>query len=112
MEFKQLSKRARAIKRSYDEFNRRRRNKRWGVSEYTQGFMGDAGDLVKLIMIDRGFSRSEDSAKETKRKLKHELADCLWSLLAIADELGIDLEQEFSINMDYLEQKLYETSKR
>jgi len=39
-------------------------------------------------------------------RLAHELADCLWSLLALADRYRIDLEHAFAETMDALEQQL------
>lgn len=34
--------------------------------------------------------------------------DCFWSIMVIAQELDIDLEKEFLINLEYLQQKLSE----
>lgn len=39
-------------------------------------------------------------------KLKHELSDCLWSILVIADYYDIDLENQFSKSMDELETRV------
>ena len=102
MEFVQIIKRARKIKRDYSTLNKSKGNRQWGVAEYTQGFVGDVGDLVKLVMMKNGF-RGE---KDVDEKLAHELADCLWSVIVIADELGIDLEKEFVKTMDGLEERL------
>ncbi|MEZ6330670.1 MAG: MazG nucleotide pyrophosphohydrolase domain-containing protein [Candidatus Saccharimonadales bacterium] len=66
------------------------------------GFVGDVGDLSKLIMAKNNL-RSKDNVDEA---LAHELSDCLWSLLVLADKLGIDLDQAFIKTMDSLEQKL------
>ena len=67
-----------------------------------QGLMGDVGDLVKLVMAHNGL-RSIDDADE---KIKHELADCLWSVMVLADELGVDLAVEFVKTMDALENRI------
>ena len=95
---KPLSKKANEVKEKYSKLNK----KRWSVAEYAQGLIGDVGDLVKLIMAKKGFRKIED----VDQKLAHELADCLWSVLVIADELGINLEKEFIKNMDKLNKKL------
>lgn len=100
MELKELIKKAKEIKERYASLNK----KQWGVAEYTQGFVGDVGDLMKLIMTKEGFREIEN----IDEKLKHELSDCLWSILIIADELGIDLETEFMKNMDKLKKRLGE----
>lgn len=39
-------------------------------------------------------------------KLGHELADCLWSILVIADKYDINLENEFLKTMDDLEKRI------
>lgn len=40
------------------------------------------------------------------QEVAHELADCLWSVLVIADELKIDLEPEFLHSMEDLKLKI------
>jgi NTP pyrophosphatase (non-canonical NTP hydrolase) len=90
------------IKELYAKKNKADGNKAWGVAEFTQGFVGDAGDLVKLIMAKEGY-RHKDNIDE---KIAHELADCLWSILIIANELNIDLEEAFEKTMKELKEKL------
>ncbi|MBX4189857.1 nucleotide pyrophosphohydrolase [Candidatus Parcubacteria bacterium] len=107
MEFKALLKKARSIKGAYEEFNRRSRKPNWTITEYVEGLVGDVGDLAKLTAAWR-----RKKLKADYKKICHELADCSWSLMAIADELEINLEHEVLINLDYLEQKLYEASKK
>jgi NTP pyrophosphatase (non-canonical NTP hydrolase) len=72
-----------------------------------QRFVGDVGDLAKLIMASRG-NRALDNVDA---KLGHEIADCLWSLIVIAQELGIDLEGEFLKTMDDLDTVLDEATR-
>ena len=50
MEFKEIIKRAKEIQKAYKLFNEKSGHKPWSVAEYTQGFMGDVGDLAKLVM--------------------------------------------------------------
>lgn len=106
MQFQDIIKRARTIKKAYNELNRREGNQVWSVSEYVEGFVGDVGDLMKLIMAKKGFRFSEE--ENVSAALKHELADCLWSVLVIADELGINLEKELAATMNKLENKITE----
>lgn len=42
-------------------------------------------------------------------KLKHELADCLWSIMALANAYGIDIEKAFTHTMNELEERLTKT---
>lgn len=41
---------------------------------------------------------------DAEQKLAHELSDCLWSVIVLANAHGIDLEQTFLHTMDDLEQ--------
>ena len=54
-----------------------------------QGLVGDIGDLTKLIMAKEELR----SIAGVDVKLKHEVVDCLWSILVIADEMNIDIEK-------------------
>ncbi len=102
MEFKDIIKRAQEIQKKYRIFNKKNEYKVWGVSEYVQGFAGDTGDLIKLVMAKENFRHSDNIDK----KLAHELSDCLWSVIIISKELGIDLEKEFLATMDTLDKKI------
>lgn len=97
-----LLKRAQEIRVKYDELNARDGRQKWDVSDYTAGHVGDVGDLVKLVMAKEGKRRGDD----VDAKLRHELSDCLWSLLIIADHYGIDLEQSFFETMNELDERL------
>lgn len=99
MEFKQLIERAREIKKVNAELTQREGGKTWGLAERTQGFVGDVGDLAKLVMAKNGYRKYEDLDK----RLGHELADCLWSVIIIADEAGINLEEAFFEGMKEIE---------
>jgi len=102
MEFKEIIKRAKEIQIGYRTLNEKSGRNEWGTSEYTQGLVGDVGDLMKLVMAKSNLRPGEDIDK----KLGHELSDCLWSVIVISQELGIDLEKEFMSTMDELEKKI------
>lgn len=91
-----------SVKQAYEDKNKQAGRKAWDVSDYTAGFVGDMGDLSKLVMAKQGLRTVAD----VDEKLAHELSDCLWSVLVIADELGIDLEAEFKKNMLALHQRV------
>lgn len=63
--------------------------------------VGDVGDLSKLIMA----KNNQRNIPDLDAKLAHELADCLWSTIALADELNIDLEGAFVETMNALKVK-------
>lgn len=98
----QPQKRAQKIREKYDELNAKDGHKKWDGVDYTASFVGDVGDLMKLVMAKDGKRRGDD----VDAKLQHELGDCLWSLLVIANHYNIDLEKAFNGTMDELEDRL------
>ena len=102
MEFSQLSERALEIRKHYEAFEEKKFGRSWNLEEITLGFMGDVGDLAKLILAHEGVRAIPD----LKAKLEHELADCLWSLMVVAAKCEIDLEKVFLSTMDDLERSL------
>ena len=102
MEFAALSRRAMEIRQQYAALEQQRYGRSWSREEVALGFVGDVGDLVKLVMAQEGVRGIDDSAA----KLAHELADCLWSVCVLAELYGIDLEQAFVRTMDELEQQI------
>ena len=77
---------------------RKKCGREWTRNEIAQGFVGDVGDLMKLVMAKEGIREADD----VNRKLAHELSDCLWSVLVLAEEYEVDLEQSFLKTMDEL----------
>jgi NTP pyrophosphatase (non-canonical NTP hydrolase) len=53
--------------------------------------MGDVGDLAKLVQAKEGIREIAN----VDEKLAHELADCLWCVLVLANKYHIDLEGAF-----------------
>ncbi|MEM7114490.1 MAG: nucleotide pyrophosphohydrolase [Chloroflexota bacterium] len=102
MELKSLQERALVIRQKYGEWERQQYGRSWTTDEIALGFMGDVGDLAKLIMAHKGI-RNIDRAED---KLAHELADCLWAIIVLADACNVDLEQAFLQTMTELEQSL------
>lgn len=82
----------------YEELAIKLHGRAWTTEELTLGFVGDVGDLAKLIQANTGI-RDIDGYES---KLGHELSDCLWSVIVLAKKCGIDLEAEFSKNVKEL----------
>ncbi len=97
-----LQKRAQEIRAKYDALNAKEGQVQWDGIDYAAGFAGDVGDLMKLVMAKEGKRRGSD----IDAKLQHELGDCFWSLLVLADHYKIDLEQSFLKTMDELDERL------
>ena len=102
MDFQKLIERAMSIRRLYEEKERKIYGSAWNSEEITLGFVGDVGDLAKLIVAENGKRNNPDS----KNKLEHELADCLWSVVVLANLHGIDLEKAFLKTMDDLQNQI------
>jgi NTP pyrophosphatase (non-canonical NTP hydrolase) len=92
MDLDELRQQALAVARLYDGYNTAAGRQPWGTGDYALGFVGDVGDLAKLVMAAEG---RRDDVGGTREQVGHELADCLWSVLVLADRYGIDLEKAF-----------------
>jgi NTP pyrophosphatase (non-canonical NTP hydrolase) len=103
MELTESLERVRKIKQVYNTLNRIEGYKSWGASEYVQALQGDVGDLAKLVLAQRGYAFAQ---KDVEERIARELADCLWSVLVLADELDVDINQEFSKMLHRLEDKI------
>jgi NTP pyrophosphatase (non-canonical NTP hydrolase) len=102
VEFSALVERAQAIRGRYAELERERFGREWTAEELMLGLVKDVGDLAVLVQAKEGVRGAEDIDAE----LAHELADCLWSLLVLAERYGVDLERAFAATMDDLEARL------
>jgi NTP pyrophosphatase (non-canonical NTP hydrolase) len=94
MNFSDLEKSALQLNDLYERLEVKRWGRAWTTQELALGFMGDVGDLAKLIQANAGIRDIDDC----KAKLGHELSDCLWSILVLANKCGIDLQTEFVKN--------------
>lgn len=101
-DLKELMEQAEVIRLQYQELNAKQGKTTWGVRDYAMGFAGDFGDLQKLIMAKENLRDIED----VDAKLAHELADCLWSILVIANYYGLDLEKEFLRTMSHIADRI------
>jgi NTP pyrophosphatase (non-canonical NTP hydrolase) len=98
MKYRELEESALKLNELYEALETKLYGRVWTTQELALGFMGDVGDLAKLVQANAGIRNIDDF----KSKLGHELADCLWSVIVLANKCGIDLEAEFSRNIDEL----------
>lgn len=94
MQFSDLEKSALQLNALYEQLETKRYGRIWTIEELALGFVGDVGDLAKLIQANAGIRNIDDC----KAKLGHELSDCLWSIIVLANKCGIDLEMAFVRN--------------
>ena len=106
MKYRELEESALKLNELYEELEIKLYGRVWTTEELALGFVGDIGDLAKLIQANAGI-RNIDGFKS---KLGHELADCLWSVIVLANKCDVDLEAEFSKNirelMEYVSKEL------
>ncbi|MDE0547682.1 MazG nucleotide pyrophosphohydrolase domain-containing protein [Microbacterium sp. C7(2022)] len=102
MEFQAMQQMARRVAALYGERDVEHFGRAWTAEELVLGLVGDVGDLAKLAQGKAGGRPRSD----LDAALEHELADCLWSLIAIADAFDLDLEKAFVTTMDELSGRL------
>ena len=105
MEFQKIIDRAMHVRGQYEAKEKQQYASAWSSEEVMLGFVGDVGDLAKLVVAENGKRKIENS----KEKLEHELSDCLWSVIVLADLHDVDLEKSFLKTMNELEHHLLET---
>ncbi|MFE9883764.1 MazG nucleotide pyrophosphohydrolase domain-containing protein [Streptomyces scopuliridis] len=103
MDLDELQRRALRIHDLYDELNLRERGRVWTREEFMLGFVGDVGDLAKLVMAEEGAREVPGGGRAA---LEHELADCLWSVLILAHRYDVDLDAAFLRTMDELDRSI------
>jgi NTP pyrophosphatase (non-canonical NTP hydrolase) len=102
MDFQQMQQRARAVRSRYAEVEASTYGRSWTTEEVMLGFLGDVGDLAKLVQGKAGVRPRED----LDEALAHELADCLWCVMTLADAYDVDLGTAFASTMDDLDRSL------
>jgi NTP pyrophosphatase (non-canonical NTP hydrolase) len=105
MDIQKLMNTAVEIKEKYHELEDKTIGKRWTNAQIMEGFVGDVGDLMRIIMAKEGL---RDDIENIDEKLAHELADCLYCVLVLAKKYNVDIEKSFLNNMDKLDKRLAE----
>ena len=72
MTFAEVADRALRARQRYAEVEQARYGRRWTAEEVALGFVGDVGDLAKLVLAEAGVRQILDH----RERLGHELADC------------------------------------
>jgi NTP pyrophosphatase (non-canonical NTP hydrolase) len=99
MDFQKVIERAVEIRKHYEQKEKQLYGSSWTSEEIALGFVGDVGDLAKLVIAENG----KRNIANSKEKLAHELSDCLWSVIVLAHVHDIDLEDSFVKTMNDLE---------
>lgn len=102
MDFKQIVQQALEVRKQYQNLEIKKYGREWSREEIAQGFVGDVGDLMKLITAKSGVR----DISGVDSKLSHKLSDCLWSIIILSNKYGIDLEKSFLETMNSLNEKI------
>jgi NTP pyrophosphatase (non-canonical NTP hydrolase) len=106
VDFEQAATQARQVRAAFAAFERRQYGREWCLSDLVGGLATDVGDLARLIAAKQGL---RPAPEDLDAALAHERSDCLWSLLVLADAVGVDLARAFEQGMselkDWLEQQ-------
>lgn len=102
-----MAKQARSVRTRFAQFEERRYGRQWSPEEIMLGLVGDVGDLAKLVQGQAGVR----PAAHLDAKLAHELADCLWAVITLADLYAVDLETAFGSTMADLHRWLDDAEK-
>ena len=107
MDFRSIIERGLEIRTLYQEKEKQHYGSSWIPQEIALGFVGDVGDLAKLVLAENGRRNIENS----REKLEHELSDCLWSVIVLAHIHEVDLESSFLNTMNELQSHLLDERK-
>lgn len=71
-----------------EKFEQKSMGKKWGNEELLIGLVTDVGDLSRLVLAKEGF---RSVGKDLDKALRHELADCFWAIIVLAEKYKVDL---------------------
>ncbi|MDD4938429.1 MAG: MazG nucleotide pyrophosphohydrolase domain-containing protein [Candidatus Shapirobacteria bacterium] len=91
MDLNEAISKAVLLRNDFLKYEMKNYGKNWDINNIAQGFVGDVGDLMKLILAKEGLRKIEN----VDEKIAHELADCLWSVLVITSFYKVDLESSY-----------------
>lgn len=104
MEFSTLEQKALFVRKLFEHFEVEKYGRSWTREELALGFVGDLGDLMKLLIAENNVRDIPDR----RQKLAHELSDCLWSIIVLSKLYDVDLQKAFLDTMSDLESRLQE----
>ncbi len=94
--------RALEIRKQYVELEKKKYGAEWDNKKLLEGAGKDFKDLADLILAKENGQEPENF----EVKISHELSDCLWAMLIIANRYSIDMETSFLKTMDELEKRI------
>lgn len=102
MKLKEIQNEALRINDLYSQLEKEKFGRKWDYQDIFTGLVSDVGDLSRLVLAKDGMMKIEDLEKA----IGHELSDCLWAILVLADKYDVELEETFLKNMKGLEERI------
>ncbi len=104
MQIGEMQERAIAVRRQFAAFERATYGREWTTEDLALGLMKDVGDLAEVVQRMEGKRPARSTS--ALADLEHEISDCLWSLLVLADKYEVDVAFAFRGTMDGIEESL------
>ncbi|WP_329065281.1 hypothetical protein [Streptomyces sp. NBC_01429] len=98
--------RALEVRAQYEELERRLLGWTWTLPEPALGFANDAAYVGRLVLAAE---RTWDIEGDVDAELRHKLAERLWWVLVLADQLGVDAPRAYADTMDRIDAGLTRT---
>ena len=100
MELRDAVAEAVRIRAKFATHEQREYGREWSLSDLVAGLATDVGDLARLVAAKQGLRPAPD---DLDAALAHEVADCLWAVLVIAAQVGVDVPTAFESGMRHLD---------
>lgn len=101
MDIEHMQQRAVEVRARFSTFEAATYGREWSTEDLVMGLMTDVGDLSAIVHRLEGRRPLRDT--DPKAELEHELSDCLWVLLVLADRYDVDVGMAFSSTMADIE---------
>ena len=101
MKISDMQASALAVREKFSRFEQATYGRQWSTTDLVNGFITDVGDLSAAIQRMEGIR--PPSNEEPIEELKHEISDCIWVLLVIADRYKINVGESFEETMHELD---------
>lgn len=103
IDFSKAVERSTKIRKLYHHLERQHHEKEWTVEEDALAFLTDAGLVGRLTMSQQGrWTTNGDTIPE----LEHNLGECMWWLIVLAERMDIDISEAFEKFLSKTEKKL------
>ena len=101
--------RALAVRALYEILEARFNGKTWSLAELMIGFSNDVGYIGRLLLASDGTWPIDG---DPQAELEHKLAESMWWTFVLADKLGIDMDDAFTVTMTKIRDDLEATIAR